>query len=161
MNLAISCEDESWHEDNVSKIVKECVNAVFDKFEYDTKANIEICFLFTNDGEIQALNKTFRGVDKPTNVLSFPSFQDDPLEGDETDQDEEPCVLGSVAVAYQTTAREAEEQGKLFEDHLKHLIVHSLLHLLGYDHINDNEAEEMESLEVEILQKINVGDPYK
>ena len=160
MNLAISCEDKSWNEDDVSKIVKECTDAVFEKFEYDTEANIEICFLFTNDDEIHALNKTFRGVDKPTNVLSFPSFQSDPLEEDEMDEDE-PCVLGSVAVAYETTFREAEEQGKTFEDHLKHLIVHSLLHLLGYDHINDNEAEEMESLEVEILQKINVEDPYK
>lgn len=176
MNLEITCESDSWDENIVREIASECVEAVFRKLGFNTDEDVEICFLFANDSEIHLLNKTYRGVDRPTNVLSFPVFEPDDIplghhkhsehchccEHDHSEDEKgEPCILGSIAIAYETTAREAEEQGKTFGEHLRHLIVHSLLHLLGYDHVEEIEAEKMENLEVKILEKIGVGDPYQ
>jgi probable rRNA maturation factor len=112
----------------------------------------ELSLLLTDDAHIRVLNKQWRDQDKPTNVLSFPSADED--------DDEPGPLIGDVIVAYETTAREAEEEGKSFEDHLTHLLVHGLLHLFGYDHIEDDEAEEMEALETEILAGLGVADPY-
>lgn len=101
---------------------------------------------FTDDAEIQQLNKDFRGKDKPTNVLSFPNDSDD--------------YLGDIAISVNTIQREAEEQDKLYEHHMLHMIIHGFLHLLGFDHIDDSEAEEMESFEIAILQEIGIKNPY-
>lgn len=170
MNLEITCESNLWDESLIREISAECAEAVCQELEIDTKKDFEICFLFTDDSEIHVLNKTYRGVDRPTNVLSFPVFEPDniPLCQHEhskcgccCEHKEEPCILGSVAVAYETTAREAEEQEKSFGEHLRHLIVHSLLHLLGYDHIEEVDAQKMENLEVKILGKIGIRDPYQ
>jgi probable rRNA maturation factor len=107
----------------------------------------EVSIVLTDDTNIQTLNRDYRGKDKPTNVLSFP-------------QDDAPGMLGDIVLAHETILREAEEQDKDFDSHLKHLVVHGCLHLLGYDHENDEDAEEMEALEVAILQKIGVKNPY-
>lgn len=112
----------------------------------------ELSLVLTDDAHIRVLNKQWRDQDKPTNVLSFPSADED--------DDEPGPLIGDVIVAYETTAREAEEEGKSFEDHFTHLLVHGLLHLFGYDHIEDDEAEEMEALETEILAGLGVADPY-
>ena len=97
--------------------------------------------------EIQQLNKQYRNVDKPTNVLSFPNCGD---------------ILGDVVLCNEVITKEAEEQGKTFENHLTHLVIHSILHLLGYDHMSDKEAEKMEALEIEILSKVfNIANPYE
>jgi probable rRNA maturation factor len=101
---------------------------------------------FTDDAEIQQLNKDFRGKDKPTNVLSFPNDSDD--------------YLGDIAISVDTIKREAEEQDKPYEHHMLHMIIHGFLHLLGYDHIEDDEAEEMESFEIAVLQEIGIKNPY-
>lgn len=170
MNLAITCESDSWDESTVREISLDCAESVFRALKFNTEEDVEICFLFADDSEIHLLNKTYRGVDKPTNVLSFPVFDADslPLRNDKhskncccCEHEQEPCILGSVAIAYETTAREAEEQGKSFGDHLRHLIVHSLLHLFGYDHVEESDAEEMEKLEVKILEGMGIGDPYQ
>lgn len=174
MNLATTYECKSWNEEIVNEIVSKCVNVVFEKLGFvPNEEDAEVCFLFTDDTEVRHLNKAFRGVDKSTNVLSFPAFSpgEIPLgknkkahahnDYEENLSEDEPCILGSIAVAYETTAREAEEQGKVFDEHLCHLIVHSLLHLLGYDHINQEDAEEMESLEIKILSQMDIKDPYQ
>lgn len=117
---------------------------------------LEVSILLTDDKQVQELNAEYRQQDKPTNVLSFAALDEDspiPPEG--------PVLLGDVIVAFQTTEREAAEEGKTFEDHLSHLVVHGVLHLLGYDHLMDDEAEEMESLERSILAALGVSDPYK
>jgi len=116
----------------------------------------EIAVMLTDDATIGTLNKDFRGIDKPTNVLSFPA----PEIGGAGDEDDAPRALGDIAIAYETLRREADEEGKPLLHHLSHLAVHGFLHLIGYDHETDDEAEEMEALEVEILSQLGIPDPY-
>jgi probable rRNA maturation factor len=107
-----------------------------------------VTLLLTDDAAVQDLNARFRQQDKPTNVLSFPAPENP--EGH----------LGDVALAYGVCAREAQEQGKPLAHHLQHLVAHGVLHLLGYDHMNDAEADEMESLERGVLAGLGIPDPY-
>lgn len=104
--------------------------------------------LLAGDAALQDLNRRFRGQDKPTNVLSFPAGP-----GSEG-------FLGDIAIAFETCRREAEEQSIAFRDHVAHLIVHGLLHLVGWEHEADDEAERMERLETRILATLGVADPY-
>lgn len=113
----------------------------------EPRARGAAAFLFANDAALRDLNRRFRGLDRPTNVLSFPAGRDDGF-------------LGDVAIAYETCAREAEDLRLAFRDHAAHLIVHGLLHLAGFDHQEETEAERMESLETRILATIGVADPY-
>ena len=113
----------------------------------------EVAIVLTDDSGIRTLNRDWRGIDKPTNVLSFPSA---PTPG----TDASARMLGDIAIAYETTRREAESEHKPFADHLSHLAVHGFLHLVGYDHENDADAGEMEDLERTILASIGVPDPY-
>ncbi len=99
--------------------------------------------MLTDDAGIRTLNSNWRGIDKPTNVLSFPALQP---EG-EWKEGDAPRMLGDIAIAYETMRREADEEQKPFDHHLSHLAVHGFLHLIGYDHENDGDAEEMEALE--------------
>ncbi|MDK3160096.1 rRNA maturation RNase YbeY [Kamptonema cortianum] len=107
----------------------------------------EVSVVLTTDEEVHTLNKTFRHQDKATNVLSFPS-------------DEKP-ELGDIILAYETVLKEAKELGISTLHHTLHLIIHGFLHLLGYDHEADHEAEEMESLEIQILKTLNIQNPYE
>jgi probable rRNA maturation factor len=108
----------------------------------------EISIVFTDDAKIRRLNAHYRGKDSPTNVLSFPQMQ--PESG----------LLGDVVLAAETVAREAALAGKPLEDHIAHLIIHGFLHVLGYDHEAEDEAEIMEQLERDALQRIGIPDPY-
>ncbi|NHB75378.1 rRNA maturation RNase YbeY [Rhodobacter calidifons] len=129
-------------------------------------AGFAISVLGCDDARIAALNADFRGRPVPTNVLSWPSEERGadsvgeaptlPEPGDV----EDPEPLGDIAIAWETCAREAGEQGKPMADHVTHLIVHATLHLLGYDHIEDEDAALMEALEVRILASLGVSDPY-
>ena len=115
--------------------------------------------LFTSDEEVHALNKEWRGKDKPTNVLSFPMLE----RGELLDlaPDGPPEMLGDLALAHGTCAREASEKGISLEDHATHLLIHGLLHLAGHDHIDsDAQAEAMEALEIAALAKLGIADPY-
>jgi probable rRNA maturation factor len=115
--------------------------------------------LFTTDAEIHALNREWRERDKPTNVLSFPMMERGELEGLATDGP--PVMLGDIALAYETCAREAADKDVSLEAHATHLIVHGLLHLAGHDHVDsDAQAEAMEALETAILAKLGIADPY-
>ena len=116
----------------------------------------ELAVMLTDDEGIRTLNRNWRGLDKPTNVLSFPAL---PPQGARKPGDA-PRMLGDIAIAYETTRREADDEQKPFEHHLSHLAVHGFLHLIGHDHEQDREAETMESLEREILSQLGIPDPY-
>jgi probable rRNA maturation factor len=116
----------------------------------------ELAVMLTDDAGIRTLNNNWRGIDKPTNVLSFPALQPT---GPRRDGDP-PRMLGDIAIAYQTTRREADDEGKPFDHHLSHLAVHGFLHLLGYDHDNDDDAGTMETLETRILAELDIPDPH-
>jgi probable rRNA maturation factor len=118
----------------------------------------ELSVLLCDDEAIAGLNARWRGHDRPTNVLSFPAPQRAPAAA--CLGPVRPALLGDIAIAYETVAREAAEQGKPLTDHLAHLAIHGFLHLLGYDHQRDGEAERMERLERDILAGIGVADPY-
>ncbi|MFZ7157794.1 rRNA maturation RNase YbeY [Avibacterium gallinarum] len=111
----------------------------------------EITIRVVDEAESQSLNATYRGKDYPTNVLSFPF---------ECPEEVELPLLGDLVICRQVVEREAQEQGKPLMAHWAHMVVHGCLHLLGYDHIEDDEAEEMESLETEIMQELGFADPY-
>ena len=121
----------------------------------------ELCIVLANDEFVQTLNKTYRGKDKPTNVLSFPTGGIPYAVGGELLADLGPHLLGDVVLALETIAREAAEQQKTFSHHLTHLVVHGVLHLLGQDHEEDGEAEEMEAMERDILEDLDIADPYE
>ncbi|MEG3123192.1 rRNA maturation RNase YbeY [Sphingomonas sp. GB1N7] len=121
--------------------------------------SVEISVRLTTDDEIQTLNAQYRGKDKPTNVLSFPMVQPDLLDGIANTDDGE-VLLGDIALAYSVCEREAAEKGISMEDHATHLIVHGTLHLLGYDHLEDHEADAMEAIEIDALAALGLADPY-
>ena len=116
----------------------------------------ELAVMLTDDDGIRTLNRNWRGIDKPTNVLSFPALQPTGPRG----PGDAPRMLGDIAIAYETTRREADGERKPFDHHLSHLAVHGFLHLVGYDHEKDQEAETMEELEREILSQLGIPDPY-
>jgi probable rRNA maturation factor len=118
-----------------------------------------VSILFTCDEEVHMLNREWRGRDKPTNVLSFPMLEREQLES--LSPGGPPVMLGDIALAFETCAREAAEKGVPLEHHAAHLIVHGLLHLAGHDHVtSDEQAEAMEALETAILAKLAIPDPY-
>ena len=116
----------------------------------------ELAVMLTDDAGIRTLNLNWRGIDKPTNVLSFPALPPTGAGG----PDDAPRMLGDIAIAYQTTRKEADDEQKPFDHHLSHLAVHGFLHLIGYDHEKDDDAEAMEGLETEILAQLGIPDPY-
>ena len=116
----------------------------------------ELAVMLTDDAGIRTLNSNWRGIDKPTNVLSFPALQPTGRSG----PDDAPRMLGDIAIAYETTRKEADDEQKPFDHHLSHLAVHGFLHLIGYDHEKDADAEAMETLEQEILAQLGIPDPY-
>jgi len=125
----------------------------------DAAPLVEISVRLTDDAEVHALNRDFRGKDRSTNVLSFPQVQDDLLESLANSDDGE-ILLGDIVLARETCAREAEEKGIPLVDHATHLIVHGTLHLVGYDHLDDASAAAMEALEVKALASLGIANPY-
>jgi probable rRNA maturation factor len=113
----------------------------------------ELSLVLADDATVRELNARWRGKDAPTNVLAFAS-DEPPAKG-------KPVLLGDVVLAYQTVAREAREQHKRLADHLRHLVIHGVLHLLGYDHVKATSAKRMEALETRILASLGVADPYR
>lgn len=115
--------------------------------------------LFSDDEELQTLNRDWRGKDKPTNVLSFPMLEDEELA--ELDTAGPPVMLGDIALSFDTCAREAREKAVPLQHHASHLVIHGLLHLAGFDHETDEAAaEEMEGLEIKALAGLGIGNPY-
>jgi len=110
-------------------------------------ADGEVSVVLTDDAAIRSLNRDWRKIDKPTNVLSFPAPKG-------------AAMLGDIVIAYETLERECAEEDRIFLDHLAHLTVHGFLHLIGYDHQNDAQADEMEALESKIMILLKLPDPY-
>lgn len=125
-----------------------------------TSATIEISIRLTDDAEVRALNRDFRGKDKPTNVLSFPMIQPDLIDIVTQNSDDGEVLLGDIVLGYETCAAEAADKGIGLADHATHLIVHGTLHLLGYDHVDDSAAEAMEQIERDVLRALGLHDPY-
>jgi probable rRNA maturation factor len=155
MIVSIDVEDESWSLlEDLGNLAHQAVCAALAAAGEDI-AGREVALLFTDDAAIAEINAEWRGKDKPTNVLSFPAPDDMPLPAGET------RPLGDIVLAFGVIAREAAEQSKTLRDHTVHLIVHGTLHLIGYDHEADDEAEEMEQLETGILKGLGISDPYE
>lgn len=149
----ISIIAEGWdREELLAKVVDNAISATFNRLGFD-KLESELSLVFTNDHDIRKLNAQWRNIDKPTNVLSFPAFDIAP--GNTPGP-----LLGDIVLAHETVTREADNENKSINDHLTHLLVHGLLHLVGYDHQTDDEAEQMEQLEREILRNLSIADPY-
>jgi probable rRNA maturation factor len=116
-------------------------------------AGAEVSLLFCDDARMRELNRQWRGFDKPTNVLSFPGEEIAPEEAAGPQ-------IGDIALGFETLTREAELEGKPFEHHFQHLVIHGFLHLFGYDHLNEGDARRMEGLEREALATLGIDDPY-
>jgi probable rRNA maturation factor len=152
--LLVEIEAGEWPAaDNLEALARKAVSASLSELDANAEHNSELSVTFTDDAHMAVLNRQWRSKDGPTNVLSFPLAELAP--GDAL-----PPLLGDIVIAFETAAREAQEQGKRFLDHLMHLLVHGFLHLLGYDHMNDDEAETMEALERRVLERLAIPDPY-
>lgn len=155
MTISIEVEDEAWQAlAGLDQLARTAVASALSGAGADEEER-EIALLFTDDQSIAAINADWRGTNKPTNVLSFPASPDMPI------PDGEPRPLGDIVLSHGVIAREAAEQGKTLHDHTAHLIVHGVLHLLGFDHETDEEAGEMERLETSILKGLGISDPYE
>ena len=132
--------------------IEEAVAAVFSEAGLLARPGAELAITLSNDLNVRKLNAKWRGRNAATNVLTFPAFGPDEIP--------DAPMLGDVILAFETVAREADEQGKPLVDHLQHLVVHGVLHLFGYDHLDDDEAEEMEAIEIRALARLGVADPY-
>ena len=130
-------------------LAEQTVRAAIAAAAAELAADGEVSVLLTDDASIRALNRDWRKLDKPTNVLSFPAAKQAGS-----------ALLGDIVVAYETLARECDDEGRDILHHLAHLSVHGFLHLLGYDHQTDSQAEAMEGLESRIMRSMNMPDPY-
>ena len=160
----IVIEDDRWQAFGLETLAEPAVRAAFAELGLP-EAGFTLCLMGCNDARILELNGDFRGKAKPTNVLSWPSEERGADAGEVPDLPDpgaadDPESLGDIAISYDTCAREAAEAGKPMADHVTHLIVHGLLHLLGYDHIRAADGDLMESTEVRILARLGLSDPY-
>ena len=153
--IDISIEDEAWtarlgDSGRVKVLVERAVGAALTAAELSASNGTELSLLLCDDAYIRDLNRQWRGMDKPTNVLSFPPAA--PMRA---------VTLGDIAVAYETSAREADERDIPLLDYLSHLIIHGVLHLFGFDHEDTTEADRMEALETRALAALGIASPYE
>lgn len=169
MNIVLETvlEDERWNESvpNVSSVAGDVKDAVFSYiFEYEklpiltTEQVVRVNLCLSDDAHVHQLNRDFRNIDKPTNVLSFANLDSNGFMGESELFGE--VELGDIIIAYETMQREAEAEKITLHDHFCHLLTHGFLHLLGYDHIDSEEAVYMENLEKTILRNLNIANPY-
>jgi len=158
MELEVDVE-ESWPDGDWAELAARAATAAEGVAVALANPRLSASLLLTSDREVHALNREWRGRDKPTNVLSFPMLGRAELLSLATEGP--PVLLGDIALAYETCASEAEQRGIALRDHAAHLIVHGLLHLAGHDHeISDQDAAAMEALETKALARMGVADPY-
>jgi probable rRNA maturation factor len=145
LSVDVLVQSPRWKEQRGTEAaVRKAINAAADEI---SSPGGEVAIVLTDDAAIRKLNRQWRKIDKPTNVLSFPAS-------------EGAAMLGDIVIAYETVARESRDEGKEFNHHLSHLAVHGFLHLMGYDHQNDSDADTMEDLERAILRRLKISDPY-
>jgi len=160
MSVDIIVDGGGWDQDQLTALAEQATDAALRRLGLDPDA-FEISLLGCDDARIADLNRDFRGKPAPTNVLSWPSRNRAPDTPGAAPALPEAGELGDIAIAHDTCAREAAEAGRPFAAHVTHLLVHGTLHLLGYDHITDEDAALMESLEIEILATLGLPDPYR
>tara|TARA_B110000503_G_scaffold60288_1_gene95838 strand:- start:816 stop:1301 length:486 start_codon:yes stop_codon:yes gene_type:complete len=159
MSVDVIIEDKRWQAEDLAGLAEVAVAQVY--ADLGIPDDWEISLMGCNDARIADLNADFRGKPQPTNVLSWPSEERGAdLDGGQPKQVRDP-ELGDIAIAFDTCKREAADVGRTMADHCSHLIVHGTLHLLGYDHERDADATLMEGLEIQILGKLGIADPYK
>ncbi len=156
-------QEEGWPEEDWELLAQRAIVAAITHSPYAAfatdEALYEVAVKLTSDEEVHELNRAYRDKDKPTNVLSFPMVQHDLLEATGNTDDGE-VLLGDIVLAKGVCAQEAAEKGISIADHATHLIIHGTFHLLGYDHMEDAEAEAMEALETQSLLSLGISDPY-
>jgi probable rRNA maturation factor len=169
INIEINIEEKLWNNENqrIGSLIKSLIKKILPEtklaFYIDKNIQMEISILLSNDKKIKALNQQYRHKNKPTNVLSFPANDVNKIKNGNLKKItivENFLPLGDIVLAYQTIKKESEEQNKKFVNHLTHLLIHSLLHLIGYDHENEEDAQIMESLEIKLLKKLDIHNPY-
>jgi probable rRNA maturation factor len=154
IELDVIVEEGDWARlGDPEAFTRRAVEAAFTIASDAPRESTEISVLLTDDSSVQELNRQWRGKDRPTNVLSFPAPDQPGQPG--------PRLLGDIALAFETLVRESQDESKMFADHFTHLVVHGTLHLLGYDHELEAEAEIMEALEVKALAALGIADPYR
>ena len=166
LDISFSLEAGDWEAavTDVETVVEAAARAAFEAAERPEilgDAPVEMSLVLADDALVQTLNRDYRDKDRPTNVLSF-ALLDDLDDTDDVLAREQgmPILIGDVILAFETVQREAREQAKTFRDHLTHLVIHGVLHLLGYDHQSDPDADRMERLETSILARMGIADPY-
>ncbi len=156
--LDIVVLNEGWPDQDWQALAEKAVLAAFAhsdiKFETSAEKTVEIAIRLTGDDEVRILNAQWRGKDQPTNVLSFPMDMDGDGPGDV-------IMLGDVVLAHGVCTAEADDKKIALDAHATHLIVHGVLHLLGFDHIEDDDATEMESIERDVMQDLGLHNPYE
>jgi probable rRNA maturation factor len=160
LNIEINIEHKEWNScfKNIRKQFKSLCEIVLKEAGFIEYAKtVELSVLLTSDYKIKEINKKYRSKDKPTNVLSFPGEK---FEVGQYADLGDYIMLGDLAFALEVIVAEAKDQDKKITDHFYHLVTHGLLHLLGYDHVNDNDAKIMENLEVKILSNLGIANPY-
>lgn len=168
INLNIDIEDSRWQKEipEIYKVAEDVKNTTIsficeqkDSDIFEQNKNIFINLCLSDDARVHALNKTFRGKDSPTNVLSFANIDFENFTQENNLYSE--IELGDIIIAYETMCKESKIENISLHDHFCHLFVHGILHLLGYDHIEAKEAEQMEGYEIAILKKLNISNPYE
>ncbi|MCF6325914.1 MAG: rRNA maturation RNase YbeY [Devosiaceae bacterium] len=155
LEIDLLIKDQRWlkkmSEAGFNKLIRKSVLSSLEIADPAIGGPGEICIVLSNDAHVQELNKQWRQIDRPTNVLSFPQIEPfAPFEG----------MLGDIILSLETLEIEAKNNQIAFGDHLTHLVVHGFVHILGYDHQNDKEADEMESMEIKILSNLKIANPY-
>lgn len=165
MNIIVEIAKELDEWDNYPEIdellFSEIASMVLSRYQnFSVVKEFELSILLAGNKQMQSLNSKFRKKDKATNVLSFPDVEIDWRKIVEFTPDNDYMYLGDIAFGYEVIALEAKNKLISFQDHFKHLVIHAILHLIGYDHIKDDDAEAMESIEIEILEAISIKSPY-
>jgi probable rRNA maturation factor len=156
--------EEPWPEGDWESLATRAAHAAIARTPHGSlltdASTVEISVRLTDDAEVRTLNAQYRHKDKATNVLSFPMVQPDLLETVTQGSDDGEVLLGDIVLAHGVCAAEAADKGVSVEEHATHLVVHGVLHLLGYDHLEDDEADGMEQVEREALASLGIADPY-
>lgn len=160
-DIAVRILDSAWRPlwpaavADARSAARSVLDRAMDRSVLGRRRPVEVTIVLADDGEVRRLNRDYRGIDKPTNVLSFGG-------GDAGNRQVpgQPVILGDVILARETVAAEAAAQGKSIADHALHLVIHGVLHLLGHDHKAASDADAMEAIEVELLARFGVADPY-
>ena len=169
IDLDIAVEASVWqdqlpdYETRIEACLLQIMAHVPEARTFERLPHLELSILLCDDQHIQQLNRDYREKDKATNVLSFPSLSEEEIDlylSDSGQVPDFPLALGDIIFAYETIKGEALDQGKSLADYFSHLCLHGMLHLLGYDHIEEGPASEMEALETRLLSKLSIDDPY-